>query len=181
MPPRHAAPRRPAIVRRQAASRIAGRGITLLELVVVILVGCLLLAVALPRYHDAQRYARMALLSNLALTMHSASNLFHLQCLAASTRVPRGDCTQMRIGLVTVRGEAEFPQAGLDGIGRLVGLTPGDPAADLFSTESVLYDGLPALKVAVRAAEKGTCELVYRAPSGPGQRPEVLTLLSTCP
>ena len=41
MPPRHAAPRRPAIVRREAASRIAGRGITLLELVVVILVAYL--------------------------------------------------------------------------------------------------------------------------------------------
>ena len=64
--------------------------------------------------------------------------------------------------------------------GRLVGLTPGEPAAELFTTEAVTRDGVAALKVSVKAAEKGTCELVYRAPSAAGLRPEVVTLSSTC-
>lgn len=161
-------------------ARRSVRGISLLELAVVIGVISVLLAVALPRYQDAQRYARIAMLNRLALTMYSASHLYHLQCLTQQTRLEGNDCRQLQVGLVTVRGEAEFPQAGLDGIGRLVGLTPGEPAAELFTTEAVTRDGVAALKVSVKAAEKGTCELVYRAPSAAGLRPEVVTLSSTC-
>lgn len=156
------------------------RGISLLELAVVMGVVSVLLAVALPRYQDAQRYARIAMLNRLALTIYSASNVYHLQCLAQQARPEGSDCRQLQVGLVTVRGELEFPQAGLDGIGRLVGLTPGEPAAELFTTEAVTRDGAPALKVAVKAADKGTCELVYRAPTAMGLRPEVVTLSSTC-
>jgi type II secretory pathway pseudopilin PulG len=143
---------------RQLAPRAHGpaRGISLLELAVVMGVVSVLLAVALPRYQDAQRYARIAMLNRLALTIYSASNVYHLQCLAQQTRPEGSDCRQLQVGLVTVRGELEFPQAGLDGI------------------------GAPALKVAVKAADKGTCELVYRAPTAMGLRPEVVTLSSTC-
>ena len=159
----------------------AHRGFSLLELAMVILIAVSLLAVALPRYRDAQRYARMAMLDNMALLMHGAVDQFHWQCLAAQARHPGDDCREVRVGLALVRGEHGYPQAGLDGIGRLVGLTPGEPAADLFVTESTRLHGATALKVALRHAENGTCELIYLASAGVGQRPEITVVQSTCP
>lgn len=157
------------------------RGYSLLELVVVILIVCVLLAVALPRYRDAQRFARIALLDNMALLMHSAIDGFHRQCLALQMREPQADCAELRVGRVLVRGEGGYPQAGLDGIGRLVGLGPGDPAAGQFVSEATRHEGHPALKLTLKHAEDGTCVLLYRAPAGVGERPEVLVLQSTCP
>ena len=155
-------------------------GISLLEATVVLLVASTLLAVAAPRYQDAQRYSRIALINRLNMTMVSASDMFHLHCLLQQTHTSPADCSQLQVGLETVRGEAEFPMAGLDGIGRLVGLAPGDPAAAMFFTEPVTHNGHLALKVGVKAAEKGSCELEYRAPSVPGSRPQVVILASTC-
>jgi len=147
---------------------------------VVVVIVATLLAVALPRYRDAQRYARMAQLDNMALLMLAAVDQFHWQCLAAQTRDLHEDCREVRVGLWLVRGDNSYPQAGLDGVGRLVGLVPGEPAADQFRVESVRLRGQAGLKVALRHAEKGTCELVYLAPVGVGQRPEITVLQSTC-
>ena len=162
------------------SARRRSAGVSLLELVVVILIFVTLLSVGLPRYRDAQRYGRMAMLDNLALTMQRAAEMFHLQCLSQQPLAAGGDCAQLQVGLQTVRGERGFPVAGLDGIGRLAGLVQGDPAAAYFNTQSVLSDGVPALKVSVRHAEDGTCELIYRAPERPGERPRVAIVQSTC-
>lgn len=155
-------------------------GFSLLELAVVIVITASLLAVALPRYRDAQRYARTATLDNMALLMIQAVDQFHWQCLAAQTRDLREDCHEVRVGLWLVRGELGYPQAGLDGIGRLVGLVPGEPAADQFRVETTRQHGQAGLKVSLRHADNGTCELVYLAPAGVGQRPEITVLQSTC-
>jgi prepilin-type N-terminal cleavage/methylation domain-containing protein len=155
-------------------------GFSLLELATVIVIVASLMAVALPRYRDAQRYARIAMLDNMALLMMGAVDQFHWQCLAAQARDLREDCREVRVGLWLVRGELTYPQAGLDGIGRLVGLVPGEPAADQFRVESTRLHGQAGLKVALRHAENGTCELMYLAPAGVGQRPEITVLQSTC-
>jgi type II secretory pathway pseudopilin PulG len=154
-------------------------GLSLLELAVVALVLGILLSTALPRLREAQRYSRVGLLNQMAATMHSAANLFHLQCLARQAREPGQDCAQMEVGRVWVRGDGGYPSAGQDGIGQLVGLSAGEPAAEHFSTQTLVVGGGSTLKVSIKLAEEGTCELTYEAGS-PGRRPEIRIRQSTC-
>ncbi|TDM09479.1 MAG: hypothetical protein C4K60_09505 [Ideonella sp. MAG2] len=140
----------------------------------------MLLALALPRIWDTQGAARQAMLQRMASQMRAAADLFYLQCQAAGGAALQNNCAEVTVGRLVVEGQHRYPVASLNGIGRLVGLSAGEPAAAHFQVREFLADGVPALSVQVRPAEKAPCELMYVQARGPSQRPAVFFVPESC-
>jgi hypothetical protein len=151
-----------------------------MELAVVLIIISVLLSLALPRLKEAQVAARQVMLSRMASQMRTAADLFFLQCQAAGPAALRSGCSEVTVGRLVVSGQHRYPTATMNGIGRLVGLSAGEPAAAHFQVREFLANGVPALSVQVRPVEEGSCELFYVQAQAPGQQPAVSLVPESC-
>lgn len=152
----------------------------MMELAVVLIITSVLLSLALPRLREAQQAAREVMLKRMASQMRTAADLFYLQCQAIGGPALRGACAEVTVGRMVVQGQHFYPTASMNGIGRLVGLSAGEPAAAHFQVREFLANGVPALSVQVRPVEKGSCELLYVQAEGPGHQPAVSLVPESC-
>ncbi len=151
-----------------------------MELAVVLIIISVLLSLALPRLREAQQAARQVMLVRMASQMRTAADLFYLQCQALGGAVLRGGCAEVVVGRTVVQGQHLYPTASINGIGRLVGLSAGEPAAAHFQVREFLANGVPALSVQVRPVEERSCELLYVQAEAPGQQPAVSLVPESC-
>lgn len=157
-----------------------GQGFGMMELAVVLIITSVLLSLALPRLRDAQKAAREAMLVRMASQMRTAADLFFLQCQTQGNEALRRDCAEVTVGRMVVQGQHRYPLASVHGIGRLVGLSAGEPAAAHFQVREFLANGVPALSVQVRPVEEASCELIYVQAKAPGQPPAVSLVPESC-
>lgn len=131
------------------------------------------------RFKVVQHEAQLVMLQRMASHMRMAAELFHMQCLASGAAGSQA-CDQLTVGQFQVQGRYQYPAATADGIARLVGLSPNDPAAAHFEVRSMQEQATSVLSVRVRPQEEGACELQYRQAPQPGLAPTVLLSPLSC-
>ena len=168
--------------------RPAPQGFTLLELVVVILIISVLFLVAVPRYMQLQREARIAAMKTLHGNIHTAAALARTRCtldLAADAPPGPVDCraTPSRVQMqdVAVAMVHHSPTAAADGIDLAAQIVLS--AEGLFVPPGGEGGALPGATRTWRAAgadSPGQCQVKYTAPSAPGSEPTVTIDTSGC-
>lgn len=148
------------------ARRRHANGFTLIELIVVIVVLAVLGAIALPRFIDLGREARVAKLEAARGAVGSAAALAHSASIARG--LPPGDPIMMAGAPVTMT--MSYPSATLTGIVVASGL---DAADYVFETGNG-SDPPNTLRVKVPGGpDVNSCFFTYTAPFVPGEFPAI--------
>jgi MSHA pilin protein MshA len=173
--------------------RLARRGFTIVEVIVVVVAIGLVAALALPHLGNRQREQRIAKLHAARGAVQSAAALMHGVALARHNQ-PQPACAAAGFGanppLLNAAGNGNlctdhsrvqvawlYPAPTLAGIVASAGLVPvaGTPSASQLAVEGFeVQPGAEGLRVQVNGGKDGArCAFVYRAPAALGQAPAI--------
>ncbi len=144
------------------------RGFTLIELIVVIVILGVLAAVALPKFVDLQKDARLSVMSGVEGAMRAAASMVYAKALIDGVEGRANSTVTISTG-TTVDTRYGYPQND-----QIIGLLTLEPASDFDITVNV-----GRVRYA-KSASPTNCEVDYAQAASAGAEPVFAVDLSNC-